>query len=67
MVEAKLLYLTACNLSYYKYVRALKSANVVLAMAKEGKSKSEKIMNHFEDLMKEKEEEIEKEMNKLVN
>ena len=65
--EAKRLFLTACKLSDYKYVRALKSANVVLAMAKEGKSKSEKIMNHFEDLMKEKEEEIEKEMNKLVN
>lgn len=65
--EARKLFLTACKLSDYKYVRALKSATLLLSHVKESKTKSEKIMKHFEELMKEKDGEIEKEMDNLVN
>ena len=64
--QARKLFLTACKLSEYKYVRALKSAIYVLGSAKENRTKSEKILKHFEELLEDIEENLEEEKEKLL-
>ncbi|EKE40706.1 hypothetical protein ENUP19_0047G0007 [Entamoeba nuttalli] len=58
--EARKMFLTACKLSDYKYVRALKSTVFVLGLSKESKTKSEAIAARLQQLLDEYQPSIDK-------